>query len=99
MPFRESARYDHAFAILRFDADMAAEFGMKPDYVAVTKVVWTEDRAAREVERLNRLNANKGAVYFWQVARLERRDGAEPERPSHPTAGVEPSPSAASPPA
>jgi hypothetical protein len=39
--------------------------------VTVTRVVWDEETARSEVERLNQLNREKGAVYFWQSTRVD----------------------------
>jgi hypothetical protein len=72
MLFHEKSKLEHVFVVCRFDAYMVAEFGMKPDYVTVTRVVRSEEIADREVERLNRLNGHKGCVYFWRSARLDR---------------------------
>ncbi len=72
MLLNENSKLTHLFAILRFDAYMVEEFGMKTDYITVTKVVRSEEIAGREVERLNRLNGAKGSVYFWRSARLDR---------------------------
>ena len=72
MLFHENTRLDHVFVILRFDSDMAVEFGMNVEQIAVKKVVRSEEVANREVERLNQLNGDKGSVYFWRSARLDR---------------------------
>ncbi len=65
-------KYDHAFAIIR--VDLFCESDTPPEQkITVVKVVWDQQRAEEETERLNRLNGAKGAQYFWQVARLERR--------------------------
>ena len=81
MLFHENTKLDHVFVVFRFDANMAAEFGMDAEHVAVKKVVRSEEIAIREVERLNRINGDKGAVYFWRSARLDRdlRMEDEPE--------------------
>jgi hypothetical protein len=49
---------------------------MSPEYITVKEVVWTEEAVSREVERLNRLNSDKGAIYFWQLTRVARDRGA-----------------------
>jgi hypothetical protein len=81
MLLHENSKLNHVFVILRFDSDMAEEFGMKDDYIMVKKVVRSEEIACREVERLNQLNGAKGSVYFWRSARLDRdlRLEVEPE--------------------
>jgi hypothetical protein len=63
-------RFDRAYVIVRFDGfhdDADPETA-----ITVKKVVWDQATAEREVERLNRLNAEKGCVYFWQMTRVER---------------------------
>jgi hypothetical protein len=72
MRFHENSKLAHVFVILRFDAYMADEFGMKTDYIMVKKVVRSEEIACREVERLNRLKGDERSVYFWRSARLDR---------------------------
>ena len=54
------------FAVVRFDAD-ATDPEMQ---VTVKELVHELDSAVAEVERLNRLNAQKGCRYFWQATRL-----------------------------
>jgi hypothetical protein len=52
--------------------------GALPDdaemYITVKEVVWTEEAAEAEVDRLNALNAGKGCRYFLQYTRAHRRD-------------------------
>jgi hypothetical protein len=79
MNFPENGKLSHLFAILRFDAYMVEEFGMKTDYIMVTKLVRSEEIACREVERLNQLNGAKGSIYFWRSARLDRNLRLDPE--------------------
>ena len=87
MSFQKNARFDHAFAILRFDEFMVGKFGMSPEHITVKEVVWTEEAANREVERLNQLNSGKGALYFWRLTRVERDRGEvlSGDVPSSPT--------------
>jgi hypothetical protein len=40
--------------------------------VGIKKVVWTQEIAEREVDRLNEVNGHKGYVYFWHYARLQK---------------------------
>ena len=44
------------------------------DKVTVKRVVWNLDEARAEVERLNRINQDKGCRYFWQYTRVDVRD-------------------------
>lgn len=53
------------FAVIRVDSDIKSA----EKAVTVTEILPGIDEAASEVERLNRLNANKGAHYFWQATR------------------------------
>ncbi len=45
------------------------------NHFTITKVLWSQDAAQREVQRLNSLNAEKGCRYFMQLTRVERRSG------------------------
>ncbi len=69
---KRNRAYDHAFAIVRVDMfhepTVVTDFG---SVITVKVVVDTEECAQAEVERLNALNGDKGAVYFWQVTRIE----------------------------
>ena len=65
-------KYQHVYAIVRVDDYGGYDIELR-NRIAVKKVVWTQDVAEREVERLNQLNGPKGALYFWQVTRLEQR--------------------------
>jgi nucleoside diphosphate kinase len=59
----------HVYAIVRVDIFQ----GETVDWInriKVTRVVWDEEQAAAEVRRLNGLNADKGALYFWQTTEL-----------------------------
>jgi hypothetical protein len=69
-------RYDHVFAIIR--ADPFEHSGATPaEAITITKVVWSREAAEAEASRLNHLNKDKGAAYFWRVTRLERRTDAQ----------------------
>ncbi len=65
-------KYDHAFAIIRVDLFHELDTPLEHK-ITVVKVVWTEQMAEEETERLNKLNDTKGSKYFWQLTRLERR--------------------------
>jgi hypothetical protein len=54
------------FAIVRID-----DYDDPEDSVYVKRVVWSEELARSEVERLNRLNADAGCRYFWQYTRVD----------------------------
>ena len=69
---RPNSKYDHVYAIVRVDTFHELEIPVE-SAITVKKVVWTQEVAEAEVIRLNRLNKEKGAVYFWQITRLERK--------------------------
>jgi hypothetical protein len=60
---------DQAFAIVRIDPFISDETSR----TTVKMVVWTEEEAEREVERLNAVNAGKDCLYYWQPTRVKRR--------------------------
>lgn len=68
-PLRPNATFDHVYAIVRVDRYSADAVPT----ITVKQIVWSQEAAEQEVERLNVLNRPKGAGYFWQVTRLERR--------------------------
>ena len=63
------SKHRHVFAIVRVDLFHRADMPLE-EKVQVPHVVWTEEAAEREVERLNRLNAEKGCIYVWRISRL-----------------------------
>lgn len=63
------AKFRHVFVILRLDHFHRADLPLK-DKVNAVKVMWTQEAAEAEVERLNRLNSEKQCEYFWTVSRL-----------------------------
>lgn len=69
--WKPNLKHDHAFAIVRVDGNI--DISEEPSNLIVVKnVVWSEETAESEVARLNRLNADKGCVYFWTITRVER---------------------------
>ncbi len=80
-----NAKYDHVYAIIRLDRD--AVTGRIPDrnLVMVKKVVRSKEVAEQEVERLNRLNADKGCEYYYQITRLEREPKEQNEQATSPS--------------
>lgn len=68
---RPSSQYDHVYAIIRVDRDDGISGISNRDRITVKKVVRLKERAEQEVERLNKLNADKGCEYFYQLTRLE----------------------------
>jgi hypothetical protein len=68
------SKYDHGFAIVRFDTFQKIDPREEPEVaVTVKKIVWSQDVAESEITRLNQLNRDKGVVYFWTITRVERR--------------------------
>jgi hypothetical protein len=67
---KPNKKYGHLYAIIRYetDADPMTPIDIR---VTVKKVVCDPHYAAREVERLNELNQEKGCYYFSQVTRFE----------------------------
>jgi hypothetical protein len=59
----------HVFAIVRLDATPQPGEPLDPARVTVKEILPTLEEAEAEVARLNRLNADKGSVYFWQTTR------------------------------
>ena len=57
------------FAILRYDSFHDVSVAIE-NRVTVTRIVHEEGTARDEVERLNKLNSDKGCIYFWQATRL-----------------------------
>ena len=80
-----NAKYDHVYAIIRLDRD--AVTGGIPDrnLVMVKKVVRSKEVAEQEVERLNRLNTDKGCEYYYQITRLERATKEQNEQGTSPS--------------
>jgi hypothetical protein len=69
-------RFEPAYAVVRVDRFRLRD--SLPDdpqvYVTVKEVLWTSDEAEAEVERLNRVNADKDCCYWWESVRVRRRD-------------------------
>ena len=63
---------DPAYAIIRVDLDVEDDEAR----FTVRRIVWSEELAEAEVQRLQELNADKGARYFWQYTRVDRRSSA-----------------------
>lgn len=52
------------YAVIRVDDSRSAE-----DAITVKEILPTMEEAVQEAERLNTLNNDKGARYFWQATR------------------------------
>lgn len=70
------------FAVLRldraFDRDLRRVFDEPRNYITVKEVLPTLEEAEQEVRRLNALAADKGCIYFAELARYfpEGRQGS-----------------------
>jgi hypothetical protein len=60
---------DPAYAIIRVDHDTPTD----EERFTVRHIVWDEELAEAEVQRLTELNADKSCSYFWQYTRVDRR--------------------------
>lgn len=67
---KPNKKYGHLYAIIRFETDEDTKTPIDLR-VTVKKVVNDPHYAAREVERLNELNKEKGSYYFYQITRFE----------------------------
>jgi hypothetical protein len=71
--WKPSAKYDHVFVVVRLETEPAHPDQPLERRIATTRALWTKEEAEAEVERLNRLNKDKGCLYVWGVARLTRQ--------------------------
>jgi hypothetical protein len=69
------------FAIVRVDSFHHADASPE-ETITIKKIVWEQATAVQEVERLNQLNASKGARYFWQMAHLDSAPSLESDEPA-----------------
>jgi len=72
-PVLAVVRLDHSFT------DLSQSGGATPQaavIVTVKEIVTTKESAEAEVERLNKLNGEKGCRYFWQQTRFVSDDNA-----------------------
>jgi len=71
---------NQVFAVLRVDEFQGADAPIETK-VTVKQVVSSQEIAEREVERLTRLNGEKGCRYFWQATRfVELPEESDSER-------------------
>lgn len=56
------------YAVIRIDRPIESLEDAENN-ISVTKILAHQKDAAREVERLNKLNSPKGVRYFWQATR------------------------------
>ena len=67
----------HVFAVIRIDdIDGLVDKSNAHLRITIKEVLATQVEAVHEVDRLNKLNADKGAFYFWQVTRYCKDDTA-----------------------
>lgn len=69
---KKHSKLDHVFAIIRVET--SGDYSWE-NRITVTKIIKDEAIAQREAERLNKLNAEKGCLYFWQLTRMEPDSG------------------------
>lgn len=62
-----------AFVIVRVD-DFVGKDAPLSQKVTVKEVLWSEGAAEAEVERFNRVNGERGCIYFWQATRVLPED-------------------------
>jgi hypothetical protein len=68
---KPNKEYQHVYGIIRVDQFRGlVEPEKLPLTITVKKIVREYETAKAEVERLNKLNSDKGCIYFWQVTRL-----------------------------
>ena len=67
---KTNKKYGHMYAIIRYETDSDPTTPIDL-CVTVKKVVSDPHHAAKEVERLNELNKEKGCYYFYQITRFE----------------------------
>jgi hypothetical protein len=71
MPRAKRSTDDAAYAIVRVDPPWGGEEVPWENRIKVTKIVFDLSVAHAEADRLNRLNGDKGALYFWQTTHVE----------------------------
>ena len=68
-----SREVEPGYAIVRIDEFQSDD--VSPEHkITVKRIVWSQEVAEAEVERLNSLNQEKGCRYFWQYTRVDRRE-------------------------
>jgi hypothetical protein len=61
---------EQVFAIIRWDKDISNP----QDAFTVKEIIINENNANEEVIRLNKINKDKNAIYYWQATRLYNKD-------------------------
>jgi hypothetical protein len=67
-----NAKYDHVFAIVRLDLGDAEPRRLDRKWITIKEIVPSMEAAEKEVLRLNKLNADKNCIYYWEITRLVR---------------------------
>ena len=67
---KENKKYDHAYAVIRVDDGI--NFLYAEAKIMVKLILFEEQDAKNEVERLNLVNADKGCRYYYQITRIHR---------------------------
>jgi len=69
-----SERHEVCYVVWRFDLDQVKQ---PPSHltsgITLKEIVWTPTRAQEEVDRLNKLNSDKGCYYGWTISRAEKK--------------------------
>ena len=63
---------EYGYAIIRIDYFNDIKISLR-ECITIKRIVWSEETAEQEVERLNALNGHKGCEYFWQCTRVDVR--------------------------
>ena len=70
------------YAVVRIDRFQPEEVALE-NRVSVKEVVWSEEEARAEVDRLNGLNSDKDVHYFWQATRLVKGGRGSVDQDDH----------------
>ena len=80
VPEIPNAKYDHIYAIIRLERDVITGGLLDRNLVTIKKLVRSREIAEQEVDRLNKLNSDKGCDYYFQITRLEREPKEQIEK-------------------
>ncbi|MEY4394997.1 MAG: hypothetical protein ACO3GX_16885 [Gemmataceae bacterium] len=80
VPESPNAKYDHIYAIIRLERDVITGELLDRNLVTIKKLVRSRENAEQEVDRLNKLNSDKGCDYYFQITRLEREPKEQIEK-------------------
>ena len=66
-------RAEPGYAIIRLDEFLGEDVALQSK-VTIKRIVWNLELAEAEVDRLNKLNEEKGCHYFWQYTRVDPKE-------------------------